>query len=206
MRNDFMGRKWVVGLALLLVSGVASAEYLGFSNGRTADLTRLPDLSVEGGFSTGDFGVADYQNIGLRVNYRLSPGLMFFGDLAMSEVGRADGTALGLGVFYSLEGIFENLDAAVKGGFHKSDYGRFYGELDTLSVEFLISGLSPLTSSGMMWFANIGLHRSDGGRSSETDLLLGGGLVLPLSTGEAYLGLDLIDEMVVGLGYRYFFE
>lgn len=206
MRIYYFARNCFVAAAMMLLSATASAEFLGGPNGRTADLSRLPDLSLEGMFSTGDFGDADYQNIGLRVNYRLSPGLMLLGDLGQAEVGDADGTGFGLGVFYSLEGLFENMDSVVKGSFHTADFGSNYNKLDILSLEFLVSGLSPLSGNGMMWYANIGLHRADAGSESDTELGLGGGLVLPLSSGEAYVGLDIIDEMIFGVGYRYFYQ
>lgn len=200
--------KFLAGLMLVVttgfLSGTASAEYLGFPNGRTADFSHMPKLSVEGGFATGDFIDIDYQNIGLRVNYRLSPGLMVVGDLGMSEIGLVDATALGINVFYSLEGLFENMNSAVKGGFHKADFDVL--DIDGLSLEFLISGLSPISSSGLNWYANVGLHRLEIDGVDDSEFGIGGGLVLPASTGEAYVGIDMIDDIVFGLGYRYFFQ
>lgn len=189
----------------LLFSSLGHAEFLGSANGRTADLTRLPDFSLELSFNTGDFSFLDYRNIGLRANYRFSPGIMLFGDIGLAEVGREDAVGLGAGLFYQLDGLFENIDAAVKASYHIGDFGRFI-DLDILALEFLISGLEPVSSNGLMWYANVGIHRNDGGLFSDTDFGFGGGVVLPVSSGEAFLGLDLIDEITFSLGYRYFFN
>jgi len=192
-------------VALLCLSSQASAGLLGTVNGRTADFTRMPDLSAEGFFNFGDFDDADYQNLGARVNYRLSPGVILHGDLGLTEIGDFDTLTFGIGAFYALTGLFENIDAAIKGSFHTGDFDDA-GDVDVLELEFLFSGAEPISDNGLMWYANIGLHRLDFGPSSDTELGLGGGVVLPVSLGEAYAGIDLIDELTFGIGYRYFFE
>lgn len=185
----------------LMLSSFASAEILGAANGRTADLTRLPDLSLDLHFNTGD----DYQNIGLRANYRLSPGIILFGDISQAEFDPLDGTPIGFGLFYALDGIFENIDAAAKASYHLGDFDGV--DIDVLALEFLFSGLEPIASNGLMWYANAGIHRIDadiGG--SDTEFGFGGGVVLPVSNGEAFAGIDIIDETLFGIGYRYFFQ
>ena len=203
-------RKLLAGICLMFFSVVSQAEVLGLLNGRTADLTRLPDVSIEGGAIFGD-----YSNIGARVNYRLSPGLILFGDFGMAEFDAgfgsgSDGTAFGFGVFYALEGLFENMDSAVKGSYHTSEQeiSIFEFDVDVLAIEFLVSGLTPLSSNGMMWYANAGINRLDSDSSAidSTELLLGGGVVLPLGPGEAYAGIDLVDEIGFGAGFRYFLQ
>ncbi len=197
-------RALLLGGALLL-SGMATAEVTGAANGRTADLTRMPDLSVEFHFNTGD----DYQNIGLRANYRLSPGIILFGDISQGEFDPFSGTPIGGGIFYALDGIFENIDAAAKASFHTGDFDGL--DVNILALEFLFSGLDPIASNGLMWYANVGIHRLDlevsgfdaGG---DTELGFGGGVVLPVSNGEAYAGIDIIDDTLFGIGYRYFFQ
>lgn len=52
------------------------------------------------------------------------------------------------------------------------------------------------------WYANLGVN-SFQGSSLGSELSVGGGLVLPLGSGELYAGLDLIDELLMGIGYRY---
>ena len=41
---------------------------------------------------------------------------------------------------------------------------------------------------------------------SETELGFGGGIVIPNASGEFYLGIDIIDEMIFGGGFRYFLQ
>ena len=200
-----LGFKALLICFALMFSSLLQAEILGSPNGRSADFTRLPDLSLELHFNTGDFDVLDYQNLGLRANYRFSPGIMLFGDIGLSEVGSEDAVSLGFGVFYQLNGIFENIDAAVKGSYHVGDFNRFV-DLDILALEFLISGVDPISSNGLMWYANAGIHRLDAGFTSDTEFGIGGGVVLPVSSGEAYIGIDLIDELIFGIGYRYFYN
>lgn len=196
-------RKPILALTLLLTlfgsSITAHAGYLGLPNGRTADLTRLPDLSIEAGFVTGDFSDVDYQNLGLRLNYRLSPGLMLLADLGLVEIGSFDETAVGLGVYYAMGGLLEDYDTALKFSYNTAD------DFDVMALEMVVSGLNPISSSGLMWYGNLGLHRSDGG-DSDTDLGFGAGVVLPLESGEAYLGVDMIGDLTFGIGYRYFYQ
>ena len=195
----------LVLVTTLCISSQVSAGLLGTVNGRTADFTRMPDLSVEGFFNFGDFDDVDYQNLGARVNYRLSPGVILHGDVGLTEIGNFDTVTFGIGAFYALTGLFENIDAAIKGSFHTGDFDEA-GDVDVLELEFLFSGTEPIMANGLMWYANIGLHRLDFGASSDTELGLGGGVVLPVALGEAYAGIDLIDELTFGIGYRYFFQ
>lgn len=206
MKNYVVSR-WVAGWVLagsMLFAATTQAGVLSAINGRTADFTRLPDLSLEAGFNSGEFEGADYQNIGLRVNYRLGPGIMLFGDLNLTDIESDDTATFGFGAFYALAGLFENIDAALKASFNAGDFDG--GDVDVLELDFLFSGLTPISSNGLSWYANIGLHRVDVNSNSETELLLGGGVVLPLSSGEAYFGIDLIDDLSIGLGYRYFYN
>lgn len=191
-------------LALLaLASTTAQAEYLGLSSGRTADMSRMPDLTVEAGILTGNIELADYLGATARVNYRVDPGLFVYGDLGSVEIGSEEGFALGAGVFYTLEGLLEDFDTAVKASYHSGDFDVF--DLDVFSFEMLISGFDSFIDSGMHWYANAGLHWIDGG-DSELELGIGGGLIYPLQTGEVYLGLDLVDELTAGVGYRHYLK
>lgn len=176
-----------------------SAEPYALVNGRSANLSTMSDLTIEGGFVTGDYGVFNYDHFGLRVNYRLVPGLIAFVDLGRTETGyffgSADGTSLGLGAFYQLRDLIPFADSSAKVSFHKVS-----GDIDesTFSVELLISGLEPLTDSGLNWYANTGIHRA-----GSTDLGLGGGIFMPLGPGELFVGADHIDDITFGVGFRY---
>lgn len=52
------------------------------------------------------------------------------------------------------------------------------------------------------WYANAGFHTFKGVKI-DSIFGFGGGLVLPLSDVEAYVGLDIIEETIVGIGVRY---
>ena len=194
-----------------LIALNAQAEFFGLPNGRLANPGSMPELSVELGFVTGDLGVADYQNIGARVNYRVAPEIVVFGDIGASEFGEADGTPFGLGILYHLSNqrISQALDISAKASYHTGEYkvGNFKTDLSGLSLEVLLSGREPLANNGLGWYGNFGFHRLtiDAGFSdSSNEIGFGGGLVLPAGNGEAYVGIDLIDELIFGLGFRYF--
>ena len=81
-------------------------------------------------------------------------------------------------------------------------------------MEALISGREPIADNGLMWYANIGLHRLTadvggafgGGSDTDNEFGFGGGVILPMGVGEVYAGADLIDELQFGVGYRYFLQ
>jgi hypothetical protein len=202
-------------LATLLMAatipGVVQAEYLGLINGRSANPGNMTDLSVELGLVTGDLGEGDYQNLGARVNFRISPEVVVFGDVGISEFGDTDGTPFGLGALYFLSNqrISDKLDIAGKASYHTGEYevGSLKGDVSSLSFEVLISGVEPITSGGVGWYGNAGLHRLTvdfGPSDSSTELGFGGGLTFPTARGEAYAGFDYIDEMTLGIGFRYY--
>ena len=200
-----------------MVSPALHAEYLGLLSGREATPVNSSDLSIELGLVTGDLGAFDYQNIAARVNYRVSTEVTVMGTIGVSEFGNTDGVPFGVGVLYYLpkQRISNKLEIAGKATYHRGDYsmGSLDGDIDSLALEALISGTEPLMANGLSWYSNFGLHRisvdivndaNDGVDDTEYELGLGGGLVLPTGLGEAYVGIDVIDDVVFGLGIRYF--
>lgn len=193
------------GLAILAMP--AQAEYFGTLNGRSANLDTAGNISVEGAFITGDFGAASYQNMVARINYKASPLLVIFGDFGLTEIEDFDGNSFGIGAFYMIEGMTQSVDLAAKFSFHKSSVERnnFEIDYDAISVEALFSGKDGLGANGDLgWYANIGMHRLSNDSNSETEFGFGGGLTMPLASGELFGGLDLIDEITFGIGYRHF--
>jgi len=207
-----------------LVASSAHAEYLGPVNGRSANPGSLPELSVEGNFATSDF----YQNIGGRVNYRVSPELVVFGDLGLIELGPgfadADGLGFGFGAYFYLanQQFLSQMDVGVKGSYHFGSV-EFDGvafnpvtgavtsssqdlDVNNISLEALVSGKEALTAGGLMWYANAGIQIAGGDGPGDTELLIGGGVYMPVGPGEVFGGVDLIDELTLGVGYRYFFQ
>ena len=201
----------------LFSAGAAHAELFGLPNGRSANPGNLPPLSVEAGFSTG----GDYQNIAARVNYQLSPQLTLFGDFGLAEIGAGgtalnyDGNSFGAGVFFHLadQQFLPEYDVAGKVSYHLANL-EFAGtdlDYDNISLEALVSSENPLTAGGLMWYGNVGVNILNvdggfGGSESDTELLLGGGVYLPAGPGQVYGGVDLIDDIRFGIGYRYFVQ
>lgn len=187
--------------AMLSIASLAQADIGGLLNGRSADLTKLSDMSVEGGFITGD----DYDHYGVRLNYRINPGAVAYGDLGQTEINNSDGTSFGVGLFYQLEGLFANADTAIKGSYHsaKLGSGRNKETVSAITVDLIASGREPLSDNGMEWYGQIGFNRLKGDAGSDTELGFGGGLILPVSAGEVYFGVEHIDELFFGIGFRY---
>lgn len=196
-------RKLIIAAALCLC-GTANAEYLGLKHGRTADMSAMPDLSVDAGFITGNIENSDYLGFGARVNYRLRPGLFLYGDLGMVDVEGGDGLALGFGAFYNVPDLLDNFDTAVKASFHTGDFDS--ADITAFSTEVVVSGFDSYIDSGLQWYANAGLHYFDGDRDNELEIGMGLGVVYPMADAEVFFGIDLIDELTVGMGYRYFIE
>ncbi len=186
----------------MLVSTVSTAEVGGLLNGRSADLNRLPDTSVELGINLGDYYESDYQYIGARYNYRVNPDLMAYGDIGSVEFGPLDEFGFGIGAYYMLHDLIDTADTAVKFSFHNVG-----GDIDVnvIALEGLISGRNGLGSNpDLTWYANIGFNRISGSGQSETDLLFGAGVIMPTQSGEIFGGLDLVDDIQFGIGYRHF--
>lgn len=117
--------KFVLLIAGALNVSVLHAEYFGSLTGRTANFSAHPKMSVEGTFSTGEFVVADYQQMGIRLNYQYAPGILLFGDLGQSELGAQSENSFGVGGYYSLgESILGSKHSAVKVSLHKVSFGK----------------------------------------------------------------------------------
>jgi len=204
-------RGCLFAVSLVLAAGHVQAEYLGLPNGRSANPGIYPDLTVEVGLVSGDLGVQDYQNIAARVNYRLSDEMVLFGTFGISEFGPGDANPFGLGVLYFLpsQRIAPSLDIAAKASFHTGTYEVNTAELDVtvFAFEALISSPTAMVDNGLSWYGNFGIHRlgKDPG-SIDFEFGFGGGVYLPVGSGEAYFGADVVDEITFGLGYRYFLQ
>lgn len=210
-------------LILALAGSMAcpvSADILGLVNGRSANLDNMEDMSVEGGANFS----SDVTNFAGRFNYKLSQDLLLFGDLGMYNEEsdffgfkvEADGIVFGVGAYYYLRSVelLENTDFAVKGSYHTGSL-EFKNcstgcEFDTseIAIEGIISG-DQVASTSFGWYANVGLHivgaKADGESTDDKELLIGGGVVGPLSFGDWYAGVDLVDGVLFGAGVRYNF-
>jgi len=211
-----------IAAAVMAASASITAQF-GSPNGRQANIQQAAQTSVEASFTFGD-----YQFLGARLNYKLSNDLMVFADVGQgeleveelrSELSNPDGIVFGFGAFHQLAGVSQTMDVAVKASVHlgtlelTSDGVKVETDIENFSVEGLFSGRNSIGTSGNLYpYGNLGIHRLRGeveaqGRriseDSETELGFGGGVVMKTATGEFYGGVDLIDEILFGFGFRY---
>lgn len=210
MRNSVKVVLAFAGLAVTCVSAPALSETFGLLNARSADVSRMPDTSVEVGAIFGDVRDGDYEHFGARFNYKLNPTVMAYGDLGNSDFGTADGLAFGLGAFFQMDGILTGNDFAIHASLHRAklEAGPFDDTFTSITVEALITGKDPIGASGnMFWNSSIGLNRLSGG-GSDTELTFSGGVLLPTASqaGEFYAGVLYIDDISFGGGYRHFLK
>lgn len=207
-----------IGLAaaLFLISVSAQAEWWGAPSGRSANPANNPDMSVEGAFSTS----GDYQNIGARFNYTLNESMTIYGDFGLGDF-IDDGTSFGAGLYYYLPSLSKSAsflgryDFAAQGSYHQlsGDFG-----VSALSLAMLVSPKIPLIpANGLNWYGNVGLTRLSvdlpgynfgfgrigGGSVTSTEIQIGGGVYMPVGPGSVYAGVDMIDEFILGIGYRF---
>ncbi|MEE9332486.1 MAG: hypothetical protein V3U65_00150 [Granulosicoccaceae bacterium] len=200
--------KLIPGIILLAAGAIlptsATAEIAGLQNGRSADLNNLPDSSIELGINFGDIDDFDYQYLGARYNYRLSPQLMAYADLGTMKIEDTDEIGFGIGAFYMLQDVLANADTAVKFSYHTVG-----GDIDVnaIALEAIVSGRNGLGSNpDLQWYGNFGISRLSGNGNSDTELLFGGGVVHPTQSGEVMVGLDHIDGLLFRIGYRHFLQ
>jgi len=190
--------------ASAMMPTLAMAEIGGLLNGRSADLNNLPDKSVEVGINFGEIDDLDYQYFGARFNFRLSPELMGYADIGSMEIEDIDGISFGIGAFYMLQDVLANADTAVKASVHSIG-----GDIDgtAFALEGIISGRNGLGSNpDLQWYGNVGLNRLSGDGGSETELLLGAGVLFPTQSGEIMTGIDYVDGLLFRLGYRHYLQ
>lgn len=206
--------RWTTGLAAMALSGMAVAEPLGMLNGRSADVSRSPDRSVEVGAVFGDLGEVDYQFFGGRYNHKLNPQTVVYGDLGQAELEYSvdvDGLAYGVGAFHQIDGVFTGTEFGVHASLHRTKLtasGRS-GDISftSIMIEGHFSGKDPINENGnMFWNASLGLNRTSGEGNSDTELAFGGGIILKnaTNTGEFHAGALHVDDLIFGIGYRHF--
>lgn len=196
--------KSLIALALLAAVALpAKAEFYGLSLGRTANNDNMADFSVEAGLNLGA------TLLGLRVNYKLSPDIMFYGDLGRIDDTFYDGIVYGAGAYYQLRSVelIENTDLGVKVSYHGGTLDcDFFGtslvgcdkSASEIAVNAVVSG-DQLGSSNMAWYGNAGLHVIDTG----TTIGLGAGVVGNLSFGDWYVGVERTEDFYLAVGLRY---
>ena len=217
-----MKHKYLAGttlaLSVAIVSVNASAEVFGLLHGRSADPASMSQLSVELGLLAG----GDYSSYGARLNYTLSERMSVYGDIGLNDVDDFNGYGVGFGggLYYYLpnQQFLGGLDVAAHGSYHITtiDSDSFNSsidvDMDALALDLLISPETPMNDNGMSWFASAGFtrlsHDIDGsvfarGSDADIELSLSGGVTLPMGPGEAYAGVEYVDGVSFGAGFRY---
>lgn len=211
--------KTCTAAALLVLSGVASAEPFGLFNGRSANLNRMPTLSIELGLQFGDLSDLDYEHLGVRFNYKLNPLTLIYGDLGQTTLGGVtdlDGPSYGGGVYRQIDGLFSAADFAVHASVHLANLESGTQDLEgnSILVEALFSGTESINQSGTMFFnTSLGLARSSfsaNGSSdeSDTEFTFSAGIVADAKSraGQFYAGVLYLEDFSIGAGYRHFFK
>jgi len=192
----------------------ATADFLGLGNGRSANLDNMANMSVEGGINLFSGG----RLFGTRANFKASDDLLLFGDIGMYSIG-ADGLAFGGGAYYQLRSVtlLENTDFGVRGAYHiaQLDDSGFDLDYSEIAIDAVISG-DKLGDTELGWYANAGMHIlsietprvnvlgfSAGGTVNSNKIALAGGIVGPLSFGEYFAGIEIIDGTQFVAGIRY---
>lgn len=205
-----------VGVAALAMSTATLADPMGLMIGRSADISRMTEQSVEFGLVLGDYDDVDLTLFGARFNHKVNPTTVVYVDLAQAELeisGDVDGIAYGLGAFYQMDGVLANTDFGIHGNYHRTSLdgsarGADY-KLTSIMLEAHFSGREPLNQDGTaFWNATLGLNRLGGDLRSETELAFGAGITMPNAarTGEIYAGIQHIDGLEFGAGYRHFLK
>lgn len=192
----------LAGVSALFVCSTANAEVASLLNGRSANLQNAEDVSAEAGFAVAD----DYQYIGARVNYKIAPNMVAFGDIGQTESFDADGITFGGGLFYQVDGLSENLDTTVKASFHTGELevGNREADISNITFQFITSS-DKLGQSDLGWYGNLGVHIIDVGDEDDTEIGFGGGVFSATSFGEFFVGINHIDELILGAGARFKF-
>jgi len=191
--------------SLLFCSQMAQAELYGLLHGRSADVNRMPSLSLDTGVVFGD----DYQIIAVRANYKLTPVFLVYADVGFAEAARADGVPFGVGGILTFENLIPGADVGLKASYHLVTL-ELTGGVDfsrsNIAVEGLIStqrGFGP--QGNLDFYGNLGVQALGGDGPDEVELSFGGGIIWPVGPGEIFAGIDFVDDAMFGGGFRFFF-
>lgn len=205
-----------------LITANANAEALGFSYGRSANVSDYSQVSLEGALQVGETDI-----YGGRLTAKLANNLAVYGDLgfiSLDERYADDGTTLGAGLAYEIEKLIPNLDTAINVSYHSASFDdRIDYDYSDFAIKGLISGNLAVegASHPVTWYASAGLEflsveakscvnvfgnqgciKSD---DDDTELAFGGGVIAGLNKGEIYVGGEYVDGFSLAAGYRYNF-
>ena len=219
-------------LIALPITQQVQADFLGALDGRGANLSEQADMAIEVNHNS----TGDYDWSGLRINHKVNDDLIVFADaskvaakdLEIRETVKEkfDGQAFGGGFVYYMPDLLSGYQTSLKGAYHTGtlpDSGgltfdgaaaKFDHKITSMSAKMLISPEGVLLDNGTTWYASVGYSKIDRKVTgpvtlefeSESGLSAGIGLVMPLSFGEAYIGVESIGgPRIAGAGIRYTF-
>lgn len=217
----------------LPIAQTAQADFMGTVDGHGTGQSDQTDLSVE--VNANAFG-QEFQWAGLRVNYKVNESLVVFADaskldatdvpLTETVTAAYEGQAFGAGFVYQMNDVLAGYKTSVKGAYHTAKLPdvsdlEFAGarvdtdlELTSLDAKFLLTPNEPFMDNGLSWYAALGYSKIEtmisGPENIEFEDLAGfsagAGIVMPLSFGDAYVGIESIDgERLAGGGIRFAF-
>ncbi len=194
-----------LGVGLSLLSMTASADFLGLTTARTANVDPQPQLTVDAGLNFGN----DATVIGGLAAYKLSSSTLLTGTVGMLDLDNGgDDIVFGGGVIHQLDNSpFPNMDVAVRGLLNLWDAGAV--DVTEIGVEVVMSPFEQTLIPGAQVYGYAGIHqlkfnysRSIFGSVSDTEIALGGGAIKAMANGEGYALIELLDGLSVGVGYR----
>ena len=197
-----------VVITAALASSQASAELFAVAQARSANVANYAPMSAEAGIQVGDL---DFY--GARGTFKLNDNMAVYGDLGIADFDYGDdGFAFGGGLIYAIPGVLEGIHTAVNGSFHMASADHV--DYTAFAIRGLFSGDIPTQDVTMNWYGSVGLEflsyeveycsfgSCRSADDSDTELAFGGGVVLPIGPGEAYGGLEYVDDMMLAVGYR----
>ncbi len=185
--NCPIGLKIAVMAFATLTTVNSHAEIFGSMTGRTAEYSAQPQLSLEATITNGEVFGSDFQQLGMRVNYKHTSRILVFGDIGKSELASESEVSFGLGAFYSLEQSLLGINTAVKVSFHQANFGS-----GSIGSGGLVQQCRPHTSTvdGLPELTTIchAVPRDSGGGSSSSNFT---NIALELHTSGAIPGSAL---------------
>jgi|GEM_PF-6336736 len=195
----------IIGFGLAMCAVSAQADTYGIASGRTADVRSEPGVTVEGGLTIS----GEVNALGAQVAYKAAPELLVFGAItSLSSDSVGGDLGLGAGALYQMDQMLvPRIQTALKLSYHRWSIDPASPTADGLDVsalglELVINPVEQTLLEGMEVFGSIGTRRIDAGVSSSSEIALTGGVVAPVGLGRAYATLEVVDGVLIGLGYR----
>ncbi|MBX2884712.1 MAG: hypothetical protein KTR32_32455 [Granulosicoccus sp.] len=227
-------RKTVIGFILCVAATAAQAEVGGLFSGRLANPDTWPDRAIEGGFIKTDEDTHIGGRLNFKMNQKAmlyadyGQSTTEADDIASGF--EFEGNPLGAGIFYSLGEMVAGYEFAARASYHQGtldgnkrlttttqQVADLESDFSELSADLLFNRIEPFLDNGVRFYGSAGLAKLEAkikfaGASisdievSDTEFVAALGATLPFGPGEAWLGLEVIDnEESFGAGFRIAF-